>query len=88
MQAQGAERRRSGRESGYGMVLLVPRHGSPERISGVLIDTNDSGFRVRHRYSAFKENDLVSFPSPSPGNSTGYLESESGNGHGNWFFIR
>ncbi len=61
MQGQGTERRRSDRESGYGMVLLVPRHRSPERVSGVLIDSNDDGFRVRHKYSGFKENDLVSF---------------------------
>ena len=61
MQGQVTERRRSPRESGYGMALLVPRHRSAERVSGVLIDSNDDGFRVRHKYSAFKENDLVSF---------------------------
>jgi hypothetical protein len=43
------------------MVLLVPRHRSPERFSGVLIDWNDDGFRVHHKHTGFKENELVGF---------------------------
>lgn len=61
MQGQGTERRRSTRESGYGTVVLVPRHRSPTSISGVLIDSSDDCFRVRHRHSGFKASDLVSF---------------------------
>ena len=44
------------------MVILVPAGASkPQRISGVLIDVNDHGFRVRHQYDGFKTNDLASF---------------------------
>ena len=43
------------------MVLLVPRRRSAEHISGVLIDSNNDGFRVRHQHTGFKENDLVGF---------------------------
>lgn len=44
------------------MVLLVTVHAPQSlRISGILIDANDHGFRVRHQYEGFNPNDVVNF---------------------------
>jgi hypothetical protein len=43
------------------MALLVPTNSTIHRVAGVLIDTNDRGFRARHGYAEFQRNDTVSF---------------------------
>jgi hypothetical protein len=55
------ERRGFERLKGYGLTLLVPEDADDIHISGVLIDVNVDGFRSRHPYSGFKENDTVRF---------------------------
>jgi len=55
------DRRDSQRVKEYGIALLIPEDADDTHISGVLIDVNGDGFRARHLYSAFKENDIVGF---------------------------
>ena len=58
---QMTDRRKSVRHRERGMALLKPVHMDMPPITGVLIDANQTGFRVRHLYSGFHPNDLVSY---------------------------
>jgi len=43
------------------MVVLVTAGIPAQKISGVLIDESDDGFRVRHPYTGFRPGEKVSF---------------------------
>lgn len=46
------------------MVLLVFGEAQESRITGVLVDASEGGFRVRHPYPGFQQNDVVLFLHP------------------------
>lgn len=46
------------------MVLLVFGEAQESRITGVLVDASEGGFRVRHPYPGFQQNDVVQFLHP------------------------
>jgi len=61
LRQQMTDRREHVRRSERGMALLKPVHLDMPPVTGVLIDSSQNGFRVRHLYAGFQPSQVVSY---------------------------
>src|SRR5690349_25143738 len=61
LREQMTDRRESVRRSERGMALLKPAQLNMPPVTGVLIDSSQNGFRVRHLYAGFEPGQIASY---------------------------